>query len=88
MTKALTLLTLAALGARLLFIAMEPATAPVADETMWITWGARVLPSPEVRFSPFAFRLIFHPPLYPYFIGTLYALFGTLAAVKVAQAAV
>ncbi len=41
-----------------------------------------------MRFSPFAFRLIFHPPLYPYFIGSLYALFGSLAAVKVAQALV
>lgn len=88
MRKALTLLTFAGLGARLLFLALEPPTAPVGDETMWTTWGAQVLPSPEVRFSPLAFRLIFHPPLYPYFIGWLYALFGTLAAVKVAQAVV
>ena len=86
MRKALILLTFAGLVARLLFLALEPATTPVADETMWTTWGAQVLPSPEVRFSPFAFRLIFHPPLYPYFIGSLYAVFGSLAAVKVAQA--
>ncbi len=86
MRKALILLTFAGLVARLLFVALEPATTPVADETMWTTWGAQVLPSPEVRFSPFAFRLIFHPPLYPYFIGSLYALFGSLAAVEVAQA--
>jgi 4-amino-4-deoxy-L-arabinose transferase-like glycosyltransferase len=86
MRKALILLTFAGLVARLLFVALEPATTPVADETMWTTWGAQVLPSPDVRFSPFAFRLIFHPPLYPYFIGSLYAVFGSLAAVKVAQA--
>jgi len=88
MRKALILLTFAGLAARLLFLVMEPATTPVADETMWTTWGAEVLPSPDVRFSPFAFRLIFHPPLYPYFIGSLFALFGSLAAVKVAQALV
>ncbi|MFI5006557.1 MAG: glycosyltransferase family 39 protein [Solirubrobacterales bacterium] len=79
-------LTAAALAVRLSFIALEPATDPVADETMWTTWGASVLPSPEVHFSPLLFRLIFHPPLYPYFIGVLYGLFGTLTAVKVAQA--
>ena len=88
MRKALILLTFAGLVARLLFLALEPATTPVADETMWTTWGAEVLPSPDVRFSPLAFRLIFHPPLYPYFIGSLFALFGSLAAVKVAQALV
>lgn len=84
--RRLLLLTAAALAVRLSFIVLEPATTPVADETMWTTWGASVLPSPEVRFSPLLFRLIFHPPLYPYFIGVLYGLFGTLAAVKVAQA--
>jgi hypothetical protein len=84
--RRLLVLTAAALAVRLSFIALEPATDPVADETMWITWGASVLPSPEVRFSPLQFRLIFHPPLYPYFIGVLFSLFGTLAAVKVAQA--
>jgi hypothetical protein len=29
--------------------------------------------------------LLFHSPLYPYFVGVLYALFGTLASVKWAQ---
>lgn len=86
MKKALVLLTFAGLVARLLFVAFEPATDPVADELVWTTWGAKVLPSPEVAFSPLRFPLIFHPPVYPYFIGALYALFGTLAAVKVAQA--
>jgi 4-amino-4-deoxy-L-arabinose transferase-like glycosyltransferase len=81
-------LTAAALGVRLLFLVLEPSTVPVADETLWTNAGALTLPSPEIRFSPFAFRFIFHPPLYPYFIGVLYALFGTLTAVKVAQALV
>jgi 4-amino-4-deoxy-L-arabinose transferase-like glycosyltransferase len=83
--KHLLLLTLAGLAARLAFVWLEPATDAVADETMWTTWGAKVLP--EVGFSPLEFRLIFHPPLYPYFIGALSVL-GGLGAVKVAQAVV
>jgi Dolichyl-phosphate-mannose-protein mannosyltransferase len=83
--KHLLLLTLAGLAVRLAFVWLEPATDPVADETMWTTWGAKVLP--EVGFSPLRFRLIFHPPLYPYFIG-LFSLLGGLGAVKVAQAVV
>jgi hypothetical protein len=83
--RGLVLLTLAGLVVRLAFVWLEPATDPVADETMWTTWGARVLP--EVGFSPVRFRLIFHPPLYPYFIG-VFSLLGGLGAVKVAQAVV
>jgi hypothetical protein len=84
-SRQLLFLTVAGLAVRLLFVWLEPATDPVADETMWTTWGARVLP--EVGFSPFRFRLIFHPPLYPYFIG-VFSLLGGLGAVKVAQAVV
>jgi 4-amino-4-deoxy-L-arabinose transferase-like glycosyltransferase len=57
----------------------------VADETMWISWGSETLPSPEVAFSPLRLRFVFHPPLYLYFVGVPFALFGTLAAVKYAQ---
>jgi len=35
----LLLLSLLALGVRLAWLALEPATSPVADETMWLTWG-------------------------------------------------
>jgi hypothetical protein len=78
-------LTAAALGVRLLWVAFEPATYPVADETMWLSWGIHTLPSPEVHFSPLRLRFIFHPPLYLYFVGVLQAAFGTLAAVKIGQ---
>jgi 4-amino-4-deoxy-L-arabinose transferase-like glycosyltransferase len=84
----LLFLTVAGLLLRVAFLLVEPATAPVADETVWTTWGAQVLASPEVSFSPIRFRLIFHPPLYPYFIGASYALFGSLQAVKALQAVV
>ena len=77
--------SLLGLGLRAAFLLLEPPTGPVADERMWVVWGADVLPSPEVAFSPLAFRLVFHPPLYPYFIGVLSAFLGGLTAVKVAQ---
>ena len=86
--RALGWLTLAGLLVRAAFVWLEPATGPVADERMWVVWGADVLPSPEVAFSPLQFRLIFHPPLYPYFIGLVSTGFRTLEAVKWAQAAV
>ena len=67
-------------------MALEPATVPVADETMWVSWGSEILPSPEVAFSPLAACASSSTrPLYPYFVGVLFALFGTLDAVKVAQ---
>jgi hypothetical protein len=81
----LLLLTLLGLLVRALWVAFEPATAPVADETMWLTWGTEVLPSPEVGFSPLRLRFVFHPPLYLYFLGAPFALFGGLAAVQYLQ---
>jgi 4-amino-4-deoxy-L-arabinose transferase-like glycosyltransferase len=83
--RGLLALTLAGLAVRLLWVALEPATFPVADETMWISWGSQTLPSPEVGFSPLRLRFVFHPPLYLYFVGAFSTLFGTLAAVKCAQ---
>ncbi len=83
--RGLALLTLAGLLVRLLFMILEPATSPVADERMWTAWGTEILPSENVGFSPLRLRFIFHPPMYPYFVGVLFTLFGTLTAVKVAQ---
>jgi hypothetical protein len=87
-SRALFLVWAAGLVARVGFVLLEPATDPVADERMWLSWGTAVLPSSEVAFSPLAFRLIFHPPVYPYFLGCLFALFGSLTAIKCAQAVV
>jgi len=82
--RGLLALTLVGLAARLLWVALEPATSPRADETMWVTWGSEVS-SPQVPFSPLRLRFVFHPPLYLYFVGASFALFGTLEAVKYAQ---
>ena len=61
--RGLLALTLAGLAVRLLWVALEPPTFPVADETMWVAWGSQTLPSPEVAFSPRRLRFVFHPPL-------------------------
>jgi len=78
-------LTLVALALRALWVALEPATSPQADETMWLIWGTEVLPSPEVAFSPLQMRFVFHPPAYLYFLGVPFALTGSLTAVKYLQ---
>jgi len=85
------LLGLAGLLIRLVFVALEPATPLVGDERTWINWGIALpegIASSSVSFSPFRTSMIFHPPLFPYFIAGLYRVFGTLTAVKLAQAAV
>ncbi len=51
---------------------------------MWKAMG-REIASPEVGFSPLRSRLVTHPPLYPYMIGGLLAVFGTGEAIKWAQ---
>ena len=78
-------LSLLGLAVRALWVAIEPATSPVADETMWLTWGTVMLPSPEVAFSPLQLRFVFHPPLYLYFLGVPFAVTGSLLAVQYLQ---
>lgn len=75
------------LGLRLLFVALEPSARLVGDEVTWTAWGQEIA-SPEVRFSPAASRILFYPPVYPYFIALLLSGFGSLLAVKLAQAVV
>jgi 4-amino-4-deoxy-L-arabinose transferase-like glycosyltransferase len=86
MRRPLVVLTLAGLVLRLAFLVLEPATVLAGDEHTWTTWGAEVLRSPEVAFSPLRFRLIFYPPGYPYFIALTRSLLGSMTAVKVCQA--
>ena len=86
--RQLLLLTIAGLLARAAFVLLEPATRPVADERTWTNWAVESLVTPRVSFSPLRTHMIFYPPLYPYFIAVLYALFHTLEAVKWAQVVV
>jgi 4-amino-4-deoxy-L-arabinose transferase-like glycosyltransferase len=73
----------AGVAARLAFIGLEPATSPIADETMWLMSLKRI---PAAHFSPFSNFPIFNPPLYPYFLAATNAVFGSLVAIKVVQA--
>lgn len=89
--RTLARLALLAAALRLLFLWLEPATRPAGDEWTWIGWSIHSpagVASPEVRFDPLAAGVLFYPPGYPYFVGALYALLGSLAAVKAAQALV
>jgi 4-amino-4-deoxy-L-arabinose transferase-like glycosyltransferase len=86
--RRLSLLTFVALVVRLAWILLEPGNRIVADEGAWLAWGQDVLRAQGVRFSPFRARMIFHPPVYPYFIGVITELVGGLGAVKGAQAVV
>jgi 4-amino-4-deoxy-L-arabinose transferase-like glycosyltransferase len=86
--RQLLLLTIAGFLARAAFVLLEPATHPVADERTWINWALESLVTPRVSFSPLRTHMIFYPPLYPYFIAVLFALFQTLQAVKWAQVVV
>ncbi len=83
--RKLWLLALLGVVARAAFLLLEPSTQPVADERTWTNWAVDNLVTEKVRFNPMRTRMIFYPPLYPYFIAAPYALFGSLEAVKWAQ---
>jgi 4-amino-4-deoxy-L-arabinose transferase-like glycosyltransferase len=82
----LLVLFLAALFVRLLFLVLEPQTRLLGDERTWIALGLQRVAAPPVSFNPLRSSLIFYPPLHPYLIGAVNALFGGLTAVKVLQA--
>jgi len=79
--RTLLLLTLAGLAVRAAFLVLEPATSPVADERTWTEWARIVAERP----SPFRHKMIFHPPLYPYFLAGPFAVTGTFVASQVLQ---
>jgi len=79
--RTLLLLTLAGLIVRAALLVLEPETSPVADERTWTEWARIVAERP----SPFSHKMIFHPPLYPYFLAGPYALSGSFAAAQALQ---
>jgi 4-amino-4-deoxy-L-arabinose transferase-like glycosyltransferase len=83
--RALLWLTGIGLLLRAGFVLLEPATSPIADERTWTNWALEVLLSERVALNPLHTRMIFYPPLYPYFIALTWLPFGSLAAVKAAQ---
>jgi 4-amino-4-deoxy-L-arabinose transferase-like glycosyltransferase len=83
--RKILLLALAGLLVRAAFLLLEPANRLVADELTWTNWALEKLLEPNVGFSPFRTKMIFWPPGYPYFIAAIYAVFGSLTAVKWVQ---
>jgi len=71
---------------RAAYLVLEPRCALTGDEPSWIELG-RQLARPAVAFSPLRSDLVFYPPVYPYLVGALYRLFGSMAAVPWAQVA-
>jgi Dolichyl-phosphate-mannose-protein mannosyltransferase len=84
----LLLVTLAGLVVRVAFLLLEPRAELAGDEPTWTTLAIRGLAHLRKPFSPLRSPIIFYPPGYPYFVGTFYALFESLAAVKWAQVVV
>ena len=79
--RVLLLLTFLGLVARVLFLLLEPSCERVGDEPTWLAIGLRELGRPNRGLSPFRTRLLFYPPLYPYFIAVLTRIFRTVTAV-------
>jgi Dolichyl-phosphate-mannose-protein mannosyltransferase len=73
-------LAAAALVVRAAYLVLEPRCALTGDEPSWIELG-RQLARPAIAFSPLRSDLVFYPPVYPYFVGALFRLFGSMAAV-------
>jgi hypothetical protein len=86
MRRGLLLVTLVGLVLRVLFVVLEPTARLVGDEHTWTGWALELL-TPEVRFDPAASRILFYPPLYPYFLAALYGPTASWLIVKLAQAA-
>jgi len=85
--RALLVLTLGAFLVRALYLLLEPRCELTGDENSWIALGVHELGRPRRGLSPLRNPFIFYPPVYPYFIAVLHRIFGTLAAVQWAQAA-
>jgi hypothetical protein len=77
--------TAAGLVVRTAFLLLEPHAEFAGDEPTWIFLGVQGLAKLRRPFSPLGSPILFYPPGYPYFLGALHALFGTLQAVKWVQ---
>jgi 4-amino-4-deoxy-L-arabinose transferase-like glycosyltransferase len=84
----LAALTVAAFAVRVGCLLLEPQCGLVGDEASWVALGTQELGRPHRGLSPFRVRLIFYPPLYPYFVAVLHRAFSSLSAVLWIQAAV
>jgi hypothetical protein len=79
--KGLLIATLAGLLVRAAFLLLEPPVERMGDEPSWIAHGVHGLVELNHPLSPFSPRILFYPPLYPYFIAVPYRLSGRLTSV-------
>jgi hypothetical protein len=84
----LAALTVAAFAVRVGFLLLEPQCGLAGDEATWVALGTQELGRPHRGLSPFRVRLVFYPPLYPYFIAGLHRAFSGLSAILWVQAGV
>lgn len=85
--RILVALTVGAFAVRAAVLLLEPRCPVAGDESSWLALGLRELGRPNRGLSPLRNRLVFYPPLYPYFIAILHRAFGTLAGILWVQAA-
>jgi hypothetical protein len=85
--RTLVLLTVVAFAVRVAALLLEPHCPPTGDESTWLALGLNELGRPNRGLSPLRNRLIFYPPLYPYFIAILHRGFSTLVGILWVQAA-
>jgi hypothetical protein len=83
--RILLLLTLLGFAVRVAFLLFEPACEAVGDEPTWLALALHELGRPNRGLSPFRTRVLFYPPVYPYFIAILARVFGSARAVLWAQ---
>jgi hypothetical protein len=86
--KGLLGIAVLAFAVRAVFLLLEPAADPAGDEPSWTMLGVQCLAEAGRPLYPFKKVHLFYPPAYPYFIAVPHLLFGTLTAVKWAQAVV
>jgi hypothetical protein len=84
----LVALVAAAFAVRVGWLLLEPQCGLAGDEASWVALGTQELGRPHRGLSPFRVRLIFYPPLYPYFVAVLHRAFSSLSAILWIQAAV
>lgn len=79
-------LTLAAFAARAAYLLLEPRCGLTGDESSWLALGVNELGRPNRGLWPHRIRLIFYPPVYPYFIALAHRAFDSVRAVLWLQA--
>jgi hypothetical protein len=88
MRRSLVAITLFGLLVRAAFLALEPQVDRRGDEPSWLDMAEHGLAKARPPLSPWSPRILFYPPLYPYFLATGYRFSGGHDAALWAQVVV